>query len=106
MQTCRILPPPSGSTRLLLRLRCSTRFGDGGRNILRPQSLKDLDLSLFREDTLTERIKVQFRAEFFNILNHPSFDVPQATITSPVFAAVSGTANSARQVQLGLKVLF
>jgi hypothetical protein len=53
--------------------------------------LKDLDLSLFREDSLTERIKLQFRAEFFNSLNHPTFDVPQATITSPVFAAVSPT---------------
>jgi hypothetical protein len=81
-------------------------FGTAGRNILRAQSLKDLDLSLFREDALTERIKLQFRAEFFNIVNHPTFDVPQATITSPVFAAVSGTATSARQIQLGLKVLF
>jgi hypothetical protein len=81
-------------------------IGSAGRNILRAQSLKDLDLSLFREDRLTERIKLQFRAEFFNILNHPTFDVPQAAITSPVFAAVSGTAVSARQMQLGLKVLF
>ena len=81
-------------------------FGTAGRNILRAQSLKGLDLSLFREDAVTERIKLQFRAEFFNILNHPTFDVPQAMITSPVFAAVSGTATSARQMQLGLKVLF
>jgi hypothetical protein len=52
------------------------------------------------------RLLLQFRAEFFNIVNHPTFDVPQATITSPVFAAVSGTATSARQMPLGLNVLF
>ena len=81
-------------------------FGNAGRNILRAQSLKDVDLSMFREDKVTERFTVQFRAEFFNSLNHPTFDVPQTTITSPVFSAVSGTAISARQVQLGLKFLF
>ncbi len=81
-------------------------FGTAGRNILRTQSLNELDLSLFREDKLTERIKTQFRAEFFNILNHPTFDIPQTTTTSPVFGAVSSTTNSGRQIQLGLKILF
>jgi hypothetical protein len=65
-----------------------------------------LDLSLYREDKLTERFKLQFRAEFFNIFNHPTMDLPQLTTTSPVFAAVSSTTNSGRQVQLGLKILF
>ncbi len=81
-------------------------YGTAGRNILRTQGLKELDLSLFREDKLTERITLQFRAEAFNFLNHPTFDVPQTTTTSPVFGAVSSTTNSARQVQLGLKLLF
>ncbi len=81
-------------------------FGTAGRNILRTDALKDLDLSLFRENKIRERITIQFRAETFNLLNHPTFDVPQTTITSPVFGSVSGTTNSARQIQLGLKVLF
>ena len=81
-------------------------FGTAGRNILRTQALKDLDFSLFREDKIGERIKLQFRVETFNLLNHPTFDAPQATITSPVFGVRSSTTNSARQIQLGLKVLF
>jgi len=81
-------------------------YGSAGRNILRSAALKDLDLSLFREDKLTERIKLQFRAESFNLLNHPTFDVPQTTITSPLFGVVSGTIATARQIQLGLKLLF
>ena len=51
-------------------------FGNAGRNILRSGALKQLDLSLFREDRITERVKLQFRAESFNLLNHPAFDVP------------------------------
>ena len=81
-------------------------YGSAGRNILRSGPLKDLDLSLFREDRMTERIKMQFRAESFNLLNHPAFDVPQTTITSPLFGVVSGTIGNARQIQLGLKLLF
>jgi hypothetical protein len=81
-------------------------FGSAGRNILRGDSLKDVDLSLFREDRLSERIKLQFRAESFNLFNHPTFDLPQATITSPLFGVVGGTIGNARQIQLGLKLLF
>jgi len=81
-------------------------FGSAGRNVLRSDSFQDFALSLFREDRLTERIRLQFRAESFNLINHPSFGVPQTTITSSLFAAVGGTASNARQIQLGLKLLF
>ncbi len=81
-------------------------YGNAGRNILRSQALNDVDFSLFREDRITERLKLQFRAELFNVLNHPTFDVPQTTTTSPVFAAESATVSNARQVQLALKLLF
>jgi hypothetical protein len=82
------------------------RFGSAGRNILRSDSLRDFALSLFREDKLTERLRLQFRVESFNLFNHPTFSVPQTTTTSPLFAAVGGTASNSRQIQLGLKLLF
>lgn len=81
-------------------------YGNAGRNILRSQSLKNFDLSLFREDKITERIKLQFRGELFNAFNHPTFAIPQSVTTNPQFGQVSGTASTARQIQLGLKLLF
>jgi hypothetical protein len=81
-------------------------FGSAGRNILRSDSLQNFDLSLFREDRLTERVKLQLRAELFNAFNHPTFGIPQNVFTSPQFGQASGTASTARQVQLGLKLIF
>ena len=69
-------------------------------------SYKDVDLSLFREDRINERLKVQFRAETFNFFNHPTFGIPQAVVTNPQFGQVSGTSSTARQIQMGLKLLF
>jgi hypothetical protein len=81
-------------------------FGSAGRNILRADAVQNLDLSLFREDAITERVKFQLRGEAFNVFNHPAFGVPQAVFTSPQFGQVSGTTSTARQIQLGLKLLF
>jgi hypothetical protein len=81
-------------------------FGSAGRNILRSDSVQNFDASLFREDRITERLKLQFRAELFNAFNHPSFGVPQNVYTNPQFGQVSGTNSTARQIQLGLKILF
>jgi hypothetical protein len=81
-------------------------FGNAGRNILRSASYEDVDLSLFREDRINERFKLQFRAETFNFFNHPTFAIPQAVVTNPQFGQVSGTSSTARQIQMGLKLLF
>lgn len=81
-------------------------YGTAGRNILRSDSLQNFDISLFREDKITERLKMQLRAESFNSFNHPTFGVPGSVVTAPQFGQVTGTASTARQIQLGLKLLF
>jgi len=81
-------------------------FGTSGRNILRTDNLTNLDLSLFREDRIREGIRLQFRVELFNSLNHPTFGQPVALFTSPQFGRVTSTASTARQIQLGLKLIF
>jgi hypothetical protein len=81
-------------------------FGNAGRNILRSDALADVVLSLVRVDRITERMRLQFRVEAFNVLNHPTFGIPQAVVTNPQFGQISGTSSTARQVQLGLKLLF
>lgn len=81
-------------------------FGTSGRNQLRTDGLENLDLSFFREDRLTERVHTQLRVEMFNMLNHPTFGIPNTTFTSAQFGRVNSTISTARQIQLGLKVMF
>jgi len=81
-------------------------YGNAGRNILRSDSLHNFDISLFREDRIRESIKLQIRAEAFNAFNHPSFGIPNAVVTNRQFGQVTGTASTARQIQLGMKLVF
>ncbi len=81
-------------------------FGSAGRNQLRTDPLLNLDLSLFREDRIGERFRTQLRIEAFNVANHATFGTPDVLFTSARFGTVSGTVSTARQVQLGLKLLF
>jgi hypothetical protein len=60
-------------------------FGNMGRNSLRGPAFKELNFSIFKDTHLTERLVLQFRAEFFNIFNHPNFANPNLPnfITDP-----------------------
>ena len=81
-------------------------FGDAGRNILRGPGRFNLDTSLFKDVAVTERVHVQFRGELFNILNHPQFDLPNATIGNAQAGIISGTLGTPRDIQLGLRLIF
>ena len=81
-------------------------FGNAGRNIVRGPNLKNFDLSLFKNIDIGERYKVQFRAEFFNLLNHANFLPPVNDISSPNFGRITETSTDAREMQFGLKVSF
>ena len=54
-------------------------FGNAGRNSLCGPSLKEFDFSLIKHAQLSERVSLEFRSEFFNVFNHPNFDVPDNT---------------------------
>jgi hypothetical protein len=51
-------------------------YGDLGRNSLVGPTYKQWDLALYKDTAISERVKVQLRAEFFNLLNHPNFSSP------------------------------
>jgi hypothetical protein len=80
-------------------------FGNAGRNILDGPGFASINLSLMKNFTVHEGVTVQFRAEGFNTLNRANFDSPQAFIGGPAFGSVT-SAQPARHVQLGLKLLF
>jgi len=65
-----------------------------------------VNFSLLRNYAIRERIKTQFRAEAYNALNHPVFDLPNTTPTSSTFGTVTQTISEARGIQLALKIVF
>lgn len=81
-------------------------YGDAGRNILRANGLKQFDFTLLKAFPITETMRLQFRAEMFNILNHPTFSAPSAAVNSSSGGQVSSTLNAARIIQLALKFSF
>jgi carboxypeptidase family protein len=82
-------------------------FGDSGRNFLRADRFKNLDLSLFKMFTITESKKVEFRFETFNLTNTPVWAIPDQNISDgKAFGTISRAANTARQLQFGLKLYF
>jgi hypothetical protein len=84
-------------------------FGSVGRNTFSGPGLFNLDASLFRRFTITERLRAELRVESFNFTNTPKFNNPNGDITSPNFGRVTGAQgapNGPREFQLGLKVTF
>ena len=99
--------------------------GNFGRNVLRGFGAWQADLALQRQFRVTEKVGLRFRAEFFNIFNHPNFGNPNNTLANPIFghstqtlasSLGSGGANGgfnplyqiggSRSIQLALKLQF
>ncbi len=88
-------------------------YGNVGRNILRGRGLVDTDVSLAKRFEISERLHLQFRAEFFNLLNHTNLNTPNPVVytaatggPSPTAGVITSTTTSSRQIQLGLKLLW
>jgi hypothetical protein len=111
-----VMTPPKNGT-----------FGTMGRNLFRDSGFKSWDLSVFKDFRFKERVGVQFRAEFFNVLNHPAIANPYGSVTGGsggndpsagnLFGCGCGTpdgtagnpiigSGSARDIQIGLKLTF
>ena len=80
-------------------------FGDAGRNILNGPSYQNVNVSLMKNTHFSERVNLQFRAEAFNLFNHPNFNLPDNFLGSPTFGRIT-SARDPRHIQFGLKLLF
>jgi len=99
--------------------------GNFGRNVLRGFGASQVDVGLQRQFRVTEKLRLRFRAEFFNIFNHANFGNPTNNLTNPLFGRSTQTlANSLgaggasggfnplyqiggpRSIQLALKLQF
>ena len=81
-------------------------YGNSGGNVLRRDYIANMDFSLFKVFTITEKTKLQFRAEAFNISNTAYFSAPNSNIDVAAGGRVTSTSNSPRQMQLALKLSF
>jgi hypothetical protein len=91
-------------------------FGNAGRNTVIGPRTNSADFSVLKSTRLHERANLQFRAEFFNIFNHPNFTLPNVTVNSSAFGTIASTVDVAngnplgdggpRIVQFGLKLMF
>jgi len=81
------------------------QFGNEGRNVVRGPGIEDADLSLFKYFNAGETRRVQFRAECFNLLNHPNFGLPVNDLESPAFGQIL-QAGPPRLLQLAVKFVF
>ena len=88
-------------------------YGNVGRNILEGPSLKQFDLALAKRWSLSERVNLQFRSDFFNLFNHTNLNTPNPVVyagatggPSPTVGVITSTATTSRQVRLGLKLLW
>jgi hypothetical protein len=94
-------------------------YGNVGRGVYNGPGLAEVDLSVLKNIAVSERINLQFRAEFFNLMNRINYASPNTTVftntntaTAPVYTAnpsaglISGLATTPRQIQFGLKLMF
>jgi hypothetical protein len=80
-------------------------FGSFGRNVLFGPGVVSLDIALAKSFPIRNESRLQFRAEAFNLLNHPNFGQPSATLTSGTYGRIT-SALDPRILQFGLKLQF
>ena len=99
--------------------QCFNLRGNSGRNIMIGPGVTSLDFSLFKNNyikRISERFNIQFRAEIFNILNHPNFAPPVQGVNTDIFdgtgapnptaGLLTRTTTTAREMQFAVKVIF
>jgi hypothetical protein len=117
---CDPAPPTFGGPLPLGDLRCFNLGGNPGRNILVGPGISVVDFSVFKNNNIkriSETFNVQFRVEFFNILNHANFAVPvtpdntdmfdsSGTILTGVAGLLTSTSTDPREIQFALKLTW
>jgi hypothetical protein len=101
--SCFTTPPVIGADGI------GTAFGNSETGIVDGPGQANLDLALSKVvsfDWPHEGTSLEFRAEFYNVLNHPQFANPDSNFTSPTFGSISSTSVSSRVGQLALKFMF
>lgn len=113
------LIPPGGSTPqewvnpAAFSMPAAGTFGDLGRNAFRAPGISDVDLALAKDISITERMKMRFRADAFNVFNRAQYGAPNANLSASNFGVITSTISSyatgrgtPREFQLSAKISF
>jgi hypothetical protein len=106
VQTNGVVDPAKQRADTRIRLANNIRVFPSRLTGFRRQQLNQWDLSLIKNFSVKERVKIQLRGEFLNAFNHPQFGDPNTDPTNTNFGKVTSQSNLARNVQIGLKVVF
>ena len=106
VQTNGVIDPAKQRADQRIRLANNIRVFPSRLTGFRRQPLNLWDLSLIKNFSVKERVKIQLRGEFLNAFNHPQFGDPNTDPTSSDFGKVTSQSNLPRNVQIGLKVVF
>ena len=97
----------TGLNRAAFQIPAVYTFGNLGRDRLRTVPFWNVDMSIFRQFPIMERAKFEFRAETFNLPNHPIWGQPSNDMADTAnFGRITSTANNSRSLQLGAKIIF
>jgi len=75
-------------------------------NNLRADATNNFDLTITKNFPIVERLRLQFRGDIFNVLNHPLFAAPNLSPTSSSFGTITSTTNQPRVIQMALRLTF
>ena len=82
-------------------------YGNSARNLLFGPGYFNWDTAVFKRTPITERLNLEIRAEFFNVLNHPNFGIPASNISNPAqVGTITSTSNTPRDIQFGARLSF
>jgi hypothetical protein len=96
----------AGGASLFQRITAQQRVGSAGRNILRADGINNLDLGIFKNTSVGENQRLQFRAEFNNATNTRDFGIPEGRVNSSNFLNQWGTSGGNRRIVLGVRYIF
>ena len=88
------------------------QFGSLGRNVVIGPAFNNTDFSISKNTRVGEKLRMQFRAEFFDIFNHPNFGQPGNVVGTPPFGRITSTrfptgeTGSSRQIQFAVKLIM
>ncbi len=80
-------------------------FGNAGRNNMRGPRATNFDFVTYKDFTIRENMKLEFRGEYFNLPNHARFGIPNSNVQSGAFGKIT-TADEPRDIQFALKLVF
>ncbi len=97
----------AGGASLFSTVTAAQRIGNSGRNILRADGIKLVDFGVIKNTRITEKVRIQLRADMFNVFNLRNYGIPNATVTAGANFLNEGATNGGnRRIVLGGRLVF